>query len=675
MSKVSDSHNGRAHWAKLPIGQFTGIDWSQEGVFEGSDPYLAWAETSGFAGFRSPQGQSASPKWLPILVELQDGYTLDDVLRLAAPHWLRVPKIYQAFGHELRFFTARVKRGFFRSVTGRGKLKDIVKRYELGLPVGPHAKQLPEESCAKAGHVPKRQIKTVGPAVIVIDNGLALGHSDFRHTRTGRSRVATFWRQDSTQGPHGRASASPKPRPLDPKRAGPTPTEMGYGHELDAKAINAAFDRHMSPNGKLNEDGLYMDLQMWEMQSLVNHGTHVAALFAAPLAYEQTLGTEDTPPDWSPTEDPASKANLVAVQLDWASVADTSGGATKVSILDALAFSLASCKPGSEATVNLSWGALAGAHNGSSTVETAMNNLIACSGVNAHLVIPAGNSYQSRTHANASIEHGKSAELHWRVQPDDHSQSFLELWFETSGGDTPADGTIELELTPPGAQHPIAALALGASGVWPNTNAPQCAAIFPHRSALGNPGTCAVIALAPTAAWENDVVLGRAGVWTVKVRNRQATSVIMDAYVERDDVPLGIADTGARQSYLQDPDYDTSGGLHCFVDHPDNPSLVRRSGTFNDLATGPGTTSVGGIRHFASAFERAALYSPRNPDPDASRPERKNVRKVPSVLAISDDSAALWGVRSAGTRSASSVRLVGTSMASPQVARDRLNRT
>jgi hypothetical protein len=40
---------------------------------------------------------------------------------------------------------------------------------------------------------------------------------------------------------------------------------------------------------------------------------------------------------------------------------------------------------------------------------------------------------------------------------------------------------------------------------------------------------------------------------------------------------------------------------------------------------------------------------------------------------VSDESVSLWGVRAAGTRSAAAVRLVGTSMAAPQVARDLLN--
>ena len=50
-------------------------------------------------------------------------------------------------------------------------------------------------------------------------------------------------------------AATPRPVPLDPARAGPTPKDMGYGHEMDRRWIQSAIDRHT--NGRtLDEDGL-----------------------------------------------------------------------------------------------------------------------------------------------------------------------------------------------------------------------------------------------------------------------------------------------------------------------------------------------------------------------------------------------------------------------------------
>jgi hypothetical protein len=158
----------------------------------------------------------------------------------------------------------------------------------------------------------------------------------------------------------------------------------------------------------------------------------------------------------------------------------------------------------------------------------------------------------------------------------------------------------------------------------------------------------------------------------VKVRNGGFNPVVLDAYVERDDVAQGTY-TGARQSAMLDRFYDTSGNIDSFVDHPDNPTLIRRSGVFNSIGTGQRSVSVGGVRFASSAFDPAARYSPRLPDPDATRlPQRYGVKKVPDQLAVSDESTALWGVLGAGSRSGSLVRMYGTSCAAPQIARKRL---
>ena len=119
--------------------------------------------------------------------------------------------------------------------------------------------------------------------------------------------------------------------------------------------------------------------------------------------------------------------------------------------------------------------------------------------------------------------------------------------------------------------------------------------------------------------------------------------------------------------------YDISGNIDSFVDDPDNPTPIRRSGVFNSIGTGQKTVSVGGVRFASSAFDPSARYSPRLPDPDADRlPQRHGVKKVPDQLAVSDESTALWGVLGAGSRSGGVVRLFGTSCAAPQIARKNL---
>ncbi|MCY1541202.1 hypothetical protein D9M68_768800 [compost metagenome] len=216
-------------------------------------------------------------------------------------------------------------------------------------------------------------------------------------------------------------------------------------------------------------------------------------------------------------------------------------------------------------------------------------------------------------------------------------------------------------------------LRKGASGLWLGADGlPMCGLIFPNDSALGIGSTCALLALAPTFSRSAKAVTAPLGSWQVTLTNTGTEPVVFDAYVERDDVALG-QNTGARQSYFEDAWYDTSGNIGSFVDHPGNPTPIRRSGTFNSLSTGQNTVSVGGLRQHASPSGHFALYSPRKPDPDASRPQRPGVKKVPDTLAASDTNPALWGVLGAGSLSGSVVRLAGTSSAAPQEARRLIN--
>lgn len=363
-------------------------------------------------------------------------------------------------------------------------------------------------------------------------------------------------------------------------------------------------------------------------------------------------------------DDDASRCDIVAVQLDWHTVVDTSGGSMNVHIMDGLMYMLSRCAPSARLAVNLSWGTLAGPHDGSAVLEAAMDQLITLKSGQLQIVLPVSNSYQSRTHANVTLQRGQSVTLHWRGQPGDVTQNFLELWVPQG-----AQG-ITVQVTPPGQGAGLPPLAWGASGTWNNeAGKPLCALIYPRSVATGANGTCALVSVSPTTSFEKSTATAPSGVWQVRLTNTMTGAVTVDAYVERDDQIIGVR-TGAQQSHFEDELYDTSGNPGSFVDHPHNPSPIRRSGNFNSIATGGKTVSVGGVRVAGPTW---ALYSPRKPDPDASRPERPGVVKVPDTQAYSDENEALLGLKAAGTRSGGMARLVGTSDAAPQVTRKLFN--
>ncbi|KRB96794.1 hypothetical protein ASE11_15395 [Hydrogenophaga sp. Root209] len=639
-----------ASWSPLPTGEFTGIHWSAPGAIDGQDPYLAWAEADKFAGYRGkPKGKP--PKWLPIVIELTAPADVPALVAASSTKWLQIPRVYLNLP-ALRFCTAHVKPKFFQRLRSDPQLRGLIQRLELGLPVGHHTQPI-HDPCTPGAHPVNAPDRLNGKVLGLIDGGLAFANQVFLNAK-GRPRVKHFWRQDDTQDGNWPGNEPHHQTPLDPARAGPRPRDMGYGHELSGAAINKAMADH-THHGRLDEDALYEHLQLWDLSKPVNHGTHVMSLACGSGNLLQLR------------DDEASRCDLIAVQLDWSNVLDTSGGAMNVSVLDALMYILARCTPQAQLVVNISWGTLAGPHDGSSILEAAMDQLIDLCEGRLQVTVPAGNAYQSRTHANDTLAPGASVPLHWRVQPDDRTQSFLEIWLPDD-----AQG-IEISVTPPGHAQALPPLRKGASGLWLGADGlPMCGLIFPNDSALGIGSTCALLALAPTFSRSAKAVTAPLGSWQVTLTNTGTEPVVFDAYVERDDVALG-QNTGARQSYFEDAWYDTSGNIGSFVDHPGNPTPIRRSGTFNSLSTGQNTVSVGGLRQHASPSGHFALYSPRKPDPDASRPQRPGVKKVPDTLAASDTNPALWGVLGAGSLSGSVVRLAGTSSAAPQEARRLIN--
>jgi hypothetical protein len=626
-------------WSQLPTGKFTGIDWASPGATDGCDPYLVWAEADRFAGYTvknevrhkvAGKHKDAQPKWLPIVLELKPGNTIAGLLTVSSRQWLTVPAVYTSATAPagLLFCTARVKGEFFRRIQPGGSLHGVVLRAEMGLPRGHQADDPtapgPEPVALKPGELLK------GKVAGLIDGGLAFANDRF--LQSGKARTRFFWRQDG-------------------KGVGRTPGALGYGHELTAAHINTAMQQRIY-NGMVDEGAVYEHFQLTDLRRSVNHGTHVMDLFC---------GARDG------VDDDTSRADIVAVQLDWDTIFDSSGGSMNVHVLDGLMYILSRCAGTAKVAVNISWGTLAGPHDGSAILEAAMDQLITLKRDHLKIALPAGNSYQSRTHVNKTLSKGELVTLSWRGLPADLTQSFAEIWLP--------EGTtgIEIELTPPG-RPALPALKWGESKMWTDGGThPLCALIYPRTVATGRHGTCALIAVGPTFSFDEAIHTAPAGVWTIRIANRtqdaKAKPVTLDVYVERDDEVLG-AYNGALQSHFEDAAYDMSGNPGSFVDHAGNPSPIRRSGNFNSISTGAKTVTVGGVRASDGSW---AHYSPQRPEPDATRAKRPGVNDVPDVHEVSDDNAVLLGLLAAGTRSGATARLVGTSAASPQRARKLLN--
>lgn len=651
------------NWTPLPKGPFTGIHWSAPGAIEGNDPYLVWAETDGFSGYGNEK-----PRRLPVAIELKQGTTIAELVA-ATPGRLQVPPVYssQAAPEGLSFCTAWASPAFFVQIQPGGSLAGLVKRVELGLAAAPYGgddesavDRLPRSSTGRQHREESAQEKLLDGKVIgMIDDSLAVAHANFLDEGSARARF--FWRQDG-------------------RGLGRVPTQLGYGHELTRADIDAAM-RESTYGELLDEGRVYTTLGLsalgrrfpdgrlgfHALDTNISHGSHVMDLAAGPRTLlAQIVGVPpnpDAPPSWAAAGDAASKAALVAVQLDYQTVSDTSGGSLNVHVLDGLMYILSRCTQKAEVVVNVSFGTLAGPHDGTSLLEAAMDQLIALRNGSLQITLAAGNSYQQRTHANLTLEPAACEVLDWQILPDDTTQNFLEIWIEQD-----RQG-VEISVSPPNGGW-LPPLKIGEGSMWTGGGAsPVCALIYPKRVATGERGTCALLAVAPTFAFDANCATAPSGKWRVKLTNTGSAQVTIDAYVERDDMVVGTR-TGARQSHFEDARYDSSGNPGSFVDHPGNPSPIRRSGNFNSVATGQRTVSVGGLRMVGSKW---AHYSPQQPDPDAQRKRRPGVTNTPDTEQISDESPVLQGVNGAGTRSATVVRLRGTSAASPLAARALVN--
>jgi hypothetical protein len=684
-------------WSANPTGAFSGIDYSQKGAAEGLDPYFVWADISGFAHLRKPEQEpkdmSHVPQQLPVLIALQEGVTPLQLLQALQPLKVQtnldnadgpvvgIPSAYQLDQSQVPggVLPAVVNRAFFTQRVDAA-LADFVRRIEIDLPQDAKLKIKPLDKDPKPVKRPPLQ----GKIIALIDDGCAFAHPHFS------GRVKRLWDMN-VRGPLSTVG----PPAAFPNAAETYPGE--YGRDLSDAELNQMVLAR-TYGGRVDEDAVYADFakgtqgNVNRLQARRAHGTHVMDLACGPYFVQDTMctregGAEPANPTWTiaqtyPTQgggQNVSDAQIIFVQLPMRTVQDTSGRNTmSTDVANALTYIVSQCDDDAQIVVNLSWGALAGPHDGGGTLEQAMDALIA-SQRSLHpmvlpknrlqIVTPAGNGYQSRTHANFILAHEESQVMQWRTEPDDATESYVEIWI-------PTDLQVEVTVADPnGVTFPVVKFGDVRQFVGyhdPNILAGSILGVCYNDALLnGQNGHCVLLALAPTVSPDNTRATAPHGVWTLQVTNKSDCEGVVDAYIERDDVALGTR-RGARQSYFEDPHYDRQALDDDVQVDPECPTphaaYVRREGVFNNIATGLRTVKTGGVRETDLVI---AEYSPH--DFFSGRGKRAGTKTPVPFYATTEESNTLHGVRAAGTRAASTVRLSGTSMAGPQIARDLFN--
>lgn len=595
---------------------------------------ITWAVSTDFAYLKG--------KWFRVLLEVEGSASSFASATASAvlSELIRVPTMYTQpprgfMAKDVTFCMAIVSRQALRLLvrgTGSGPpfqafklLVSKIKAIELGTPVLPFEESDPRVLKELFVDQPRTAI------VAVIDDGIAFAHERFRKLDSNgklATRFKYFWNQDDTT-------------------AAGLPPGFGYGRELAAIDIDTSSSTH-TWSGIVDEEMVYRELGQKLAARRLKHGTHVMDI-ACGLDVSEVR---------------ANSPYLIGVQLPGWVTRDSSGGLLTPAALDALHFILnrADQIASDENTAtlqvvaNLSYGIIAGPHDGSSLLERAIDQLIASRATPLRMVFPVGNYHLLRCHASFDLAAGASRKLRWRIQPDDKAESRLDVWLP--------------ELTP--SQYRPKLLARLTSPTGEVSPWVQPGGVFPPPSlgkslyqisyvdtGVGRPQISFFVA--PTAEANPSPRVAPCGTWLVELKNT-GTSVAVETWIQRGDTPFGYPLAG-RQSRFDDTNYVRFTPSGHDEENDVGSSSVRRAGTVNALATGQQTIAVGGYRR---SDRKPSKYSGAGP---VATPPIMLPRTGPDVSAVADDSVALHGIIAAGTRSGSVAAMDGTSVAAPQVTR------
>lgn len=481
----------------------------------------------------------------------------------------------------------------------------------------------------------------------VIDDGIAFAHRNFRD-RNDKSRVESCWLQSARQDGSGRVL---------------------FGREFFRHEIDECLDA-----AKGDEERVYASIPMssadraygMTMRRFATHGTHVLDIAAG----HRHGDIQPFLP--APEGEGLDRVRIIAVQLPPSAIADTAGFGKDAYFLSAFHYIFERADAVFDAygvknpadqwlTVNFSYGATGGPHDGTGRIERAIQELIEQRrglGKPTHVIMPAGNTFSSALYGE--IRPGMLKDTHeytipWRVQPNNRAASHLEMWF-------PANpvGAV-LEIVPPGGAQPFSLTLDSARTITLSEGARSYGQA--SLSEFSENKWFAVLSLAPTEPGLETLPAAPAGLWRIRFRQPAEKRFENPVYcrIQRCDNPFGFT-TGARQSYFDDPRDKPFNDMGALAATDTDDAFVRRFGSLNGLAIGDQIWIVGGVyadSHHPTGTSAAGPFEKR-----AGRPH-----PYVNLSAPSDDSRVLPGRRAAGTLTGSSTRLSGTSVASPLFAR------
>lgn len=504
----------------------------------------------------------------------------------------------------------------------------------------------------------------------VVDDGLPFAHRNFRGADGKRSRVEFCWLQSVE---------------IDKKQK-----SVLFGREYTRNQIEDLIARYGDDEDTLyREAGATADTE--ELGSLIDrHATHGAHIMDLATGYAPERG-----------EEPAEEIRIIAVQLPNTIAWDTSGFGKDMYMLSAFHYifdraDMIAAKEGYDVAnmrlvVNFSYGFSGGRHDGETELEAAINELVETRRCQEKcptaLVLPAGNTFLDRLHGSFTLDDfiGDAFQFHWRIQPNDRTPSYLELWFWQ--GFIPNGFRIELR-DPRGhlqSSFDIEIKTTTKPGSDPNQlgdilndlkqQVGQISVDLHRDDGLPSEKTSGryrvLIVMAPTEPEDASLPRADSGKWTVVVKRNQSAAFIkypIHCWIQRSADPESLR-SGSRQSYFDEFEniiYTREGDL---LEEDTKDVFVERFGSLNGLATGGASLIVAGYRLGAGLGSSLARARPSRYSAAGVTDEKNWPGKQVDCSSMSDRSRALPGTIAAGVRSGSLSLVQGTSSAAPFVAR------
>jgi len=492
----------------------------------------------------------------------------------------------------------------------------------------------------------------------VIDSAIALAHSRFRRL-DGGSRFLSAWLMG---GEWREQSAVPFGRELFR-----TEIDQLMFRAVSAGTVDEAeFDRRADPAqfSYVRGDRL--------LETNATHGTMVADLAAG---YDLRQSHED---------EHRRRLPIIGVGLPPNASMGASGNFLEFFALHAIEYIIdradriwKACDlppdGGFPVVINLSYGLQAGPKDGHMLIEKvirAINEKSDKDGRPIRVLLPAGNDLLAEGAAEFDFTDARAKLLDWRLQPEDQTPNFGELWSDTLPGQAKDDEAhpFGLSLRPPSG--PASDATPGQHGQM-NTlfyDGKEVARIYCRKydSGEGWHRMSYVVCASPTLRPDRDVA-APAGAWTWNVTSRSMKTGF--AYCQSDQNLTYGGNTGLASTFAH-PRFEPYDAFGRFIDvasygpHPvdtDNTPPMRRRDTLNTIASLRGVPVIGGYR---TSDGKPAIYSS-----SASSDAVGDGRAEPTCLFPGEDGPALFGLLGAGSKSGSAALMSGTSFSTALATR------